>query len=96
MRCGVCGLTYTPEPKIQGYAKEVKEKAVKLYVEGNNFRRIGRLLSVNHQSAVNWINNYHEKIKDRAVVPPDSQAIEMDELWTFVERKKQSLYRNGG
>lgn len=88
MQCCVCSLTYTPEPKQQGYAEEVREKAVRLYVEGNNFRRIGRLLNVNHQSVVNWVNSYHEKIKDKVSVPTSSEAIEMDELWTFVEKKK--------
>ena len=88
MQCRLCNTTYTPEPKQSGYSGEIREKAVRLYVEGNNFRRIGRLLNVNHQSVVNWVNNYHEKIKDKAVVPPDSKAIEMDELWTFVEKKK--------
>ena len=88
MQCSVCGTTYTPEPKRQGYSEEIKEKAVGLYVEGNNFRRIGRLLSVNHQSVVNRINGYHEKIKDKTSLPTNSEAIEMDELCTFVGKKK--------
>jgi transposase-like protein len=86
--CQLCGKTYTPEPKRQGYAEQVREKAVRLYVEGNNFRRIGRLLSVNHQSVVNWVNAYHEKIKGNLPLPENSQTIEMDELWTFVGKKK--------
>ncbi len=88
MQCSICSTTYTPEPKNQGYSEEVREKAVRLYVEGNNFRRIGRLLNVNHQSVVNWVNSYHAKVKDKAVVPANSEAIEMDELWTFVGKKK--------
>ena len=86
--CRSCGKTFSPEPKKQGYSEEIREKAVRMYVEGNNFRRIGRLLAVNHQSVVNWVNAYHQKIKDKVVVPTDSQAIEVDELWTFVEKKK--------
>jgi transposase-like protein len=78
--CRECGKTYTLEPKQQGYAEEVREKAVRLYVEGNNFRRIGRLLSVNHQPVVNWVNAYHEKIKDKTLLPTDSTAIEVDQL----------------
>ena len=86
--CRGCGKTYTPEAKKQGYSQEVREKAVRMYVEGNNFRRIGRLLNVNHQSVVNWVNAYHEKIKDAADVPPQTPIIEMDELWSFVGEKK--------
>jgi transposase-like protein len=87
-QCRSCGKTYTLEPKKQGYAEEVREKAVRLYVEGNNFRRIGRLLGVNHQSVVNWVNAYSQKIKDKAISPANTPDIEIDELWTFVGEKK--------
>ena len=63
--CRGCGKTYTVEPKPGGYAEEVREKAVRMYVEGNNFRPIGRLLNVNHQSVVNWVNACHTKVKDK-------------------------------
>ena len=86
--CRECRRTRTPAAKRRGYAEEVREKAVRLYVEGNNFRRIGRLLAVNHQSVVNWVNAYHEKIKDKARVSANVETIEMDELWTFVGKKK--------
>lgn len=86
--CRGCGKTRTPEPKSRGYSKDVREKAVRMYVEGNNFRRIGRLLNVNHQSVVNWVNEYHGKIKGMTVLPEQSQSIEMDELWSFVGEKK--------
>jgi transposase-like protein len=86
--CRGCGKTTTPEPKERGYAEAVREKAVRMYVEGNNFRRIGRLLNVNHQSVANWVNAYHEKIKDKTVLPEQTHSIEMDELWSFVGKKK--------
>jgi transposase-like protein len=86
--CRGCGKTYTIEPKPRGYSEEVREKAVRMYVEGNNFRRIGRLLGVNYQSVVNWVNAYHEKVKDAAALPAETQTIEMDELWSFVGNKK--------
>jgi hypothetical protein len=59
-----------------------------MYVEGNNFRRIGRLLDVNHQSVVNWVNAYHEKVKETAAFPVRALIIEIDELWSFVGNKK--------
>lgn len=86
--CRGCGKTYTPEAKKQGCAEEVREKAVRMYVEGNNFRRIGRLLNVNHQSVVNWVNAYHEKVKAAVAMPSETPTIEMDELWSYVGEKK--------
>lgn len=88
MLCRGCGKTYTVEPKPRGYGEEVREKAVRMYVEGNNFRRIGRLLGVNYQSVVNWVNAYQEKIKNTTALPAQTPTIEMDELWSFVGEKK--------
>lgn len=86
--CRNCGITYTIEAKGRGYPEEVREKAVRMYVEGNNFRRIGRLLGVNHQSVVNWVNAYQAKIQGQANMPTRSETIEIDELWSFVGAKK--------
>lgn len=89
--CRGCGITYTIEAKPRGYSEEVREKAVRMYVEGNNFRRIGRLLGVNHQSVVNWVNAYQAKIQNTAALPNNSETIEIDELWSFVGEKKTKL-----
>ena len=69
--------------------------ALKLYLEGNGFRRIGRLLSVNHQSVVNWINSYHAQLKAKKAtlpVPDNPGTLEMDELFTFVGAKKSQSF----
>jgi transposase-like protein len=87
-KCRGCQRIYTPEPKPLGYPEETKREAVRLYLEGTNFRRIGRILSVNHQSVVNWVNSYHSALP--AAEPPVAapETLEMDELFTFVGSKK--------
>jgi transposase-like protein len=55
-KCRFCQRVYTPEPLPLGYSDEVKREAVRLYLEGTNFRRIGRILGVNHQPVINWVN----------------------------------------
>jgi transposase-like protein len=87
-KCRECQRIYTPEPKPLGYPEETKREAVRLYLEGTNFRRIGRILSVNHQSVVNWVNSYHASLPaaEQAVTRPET--LEMDELFTFVGSKK--------
>ena len=65
--------------------------ALKLYLEGNGFRRIGRLLSVNHQSVVNWINSFHAQLQAKNLslpVPGQVSTLEMDELLTVIGTKK--------
>lgn len=39
-----------------GYEATVRDQAVKLYLEGMNLRRMGRILGVHHQSVANWAN----------------------------------------
>ena len=46
--CRHCGRTYTPQPKPHGYDASLRRAALKMYVDGLNFRRIARHLSVNH------------------------------------------------
>ena len=91
LQCQLCRRQYTPEPNPPGYDGKVKEAALRLYLEGNGFRRIGRLLSVNHQSVANWVNAAHAQLKARhppASEPETAGTLEMDELFTFVGAKK--------
>ena len=91
LQCQSCRRQYTPEPNPLGYDDKTREAALKLYLEGNGFRRIGRLLSVNHQSVANWVNSAHAHLKARpapAAEPGTAGTLEMDELFTFVATKK--------
>ena len=91
--CRHCGRTYTPEPKRQGHDLTVRRQALQMYVDGINFRRIARHLSVHHQSVINWVNQAaaglpppptpHEREGEQTV-----ETLEMDELYTFVGQKK--------
>src|SRR4051812_38348130 len=86
-RCGLCKRKYTPEPKEPGYPQAVREQAVKLYVDGMNFRRIARQLGVNHQSVINWVNAHSTNLPEQTVQPNKVTTIEMDELFTYVGKK---------
>ena len=86
-KCQECNCKYTPEPKHQGYPEELRRQAVRMYVDGLNFRRIGRLLGVDHVSVMNWVNRYAETV-DETPVPESVDTVEMDELFTFVGSKK--------
>ena len=91
LQCQSCRRQYTPAPNPLGYDDKTREAALKLYLEGNGFRRIGRLLSVNHQSVANWVTAAHAQLKARYPPASDPEAagtLEMDELFTFVGAKK--------
>jgi hypothetical protein len=58
----------------------VHQQAVKMNVEGVNYRRIGHLLGVDHKTVMHWV---------KAPVPVKVNNAEQDELFTFVGKKKQ-------
>jgi transposase len=63
-----------------------------MYVDGLNFRRIGRLLGVSHQAVVNWVNAYYARLKKTHPEPPKPEpqsieAAEMDELYARFRKK---------
>jgi transposase len=61
--------------------------AIRMYLEGNSKRAIGRILKVNHQSVDNWVKEYVGKLPP-AEVPAKPDVAELDELYTFIEQKK--------
>ena len=61
---------------------------MRLYLEGTNFRRIGRVLGINHQLVVNWVNSYHFGLPAAGHAVASPETLEMDELFTFVGSKK--------
>ena len=87
-KCKVCGKVYTPKPKERNYSEEIKRQAIKLYMEGNSGRAVGRILGISKNTCLYWIRKYAKKIEDKKVSNERVKVIEMDELYTYTERKK--------
>jgi transposase-like protein len=86
-RCGVCNQVYTPLPRNRGYPSQTRYLALRMYLEGNSLRGIGRILQVNPQSVANWVAAYAAQLPE-APRPASSQVAELDELYTFLGSKK--------
>ncbi len=84
--CRRCARAYTPEPKASGYDEGIRQQAAQMYVDGMNLRRIARTLGVNHQSVANWVKAQAVRLPP-APVPSEAESIELDEIFTFVEKK---------
>jgi transposase-like protein len=82
-----CGYQYTPEPKEQGYSKEIRERAVQMYVDGMSFRKIGRHLGLHHRTVSLWVKAYAALLPEPPV-PDKVDTAEMDEMFTFIGDKK--------
>jgi len=84
-----CGWKYMPEKKPRGYAPEMRQHAVHLYVDGMNLRRIGRHLKVHHRTISLWVHNHAENLPE-ASMPERVETAELDEIFTFIEEKTES------
>ena len=85
--CTFCGSRYTPKPKRHGYSEKLRLQAIRMYVDGMGFRQIGRHLQVDHVTVMNWIKRYASRLSETAV-PKEAYTVEMDELYTFIGKKK--------
>ena len=66
---------------------EVRQKALEMYVDGLNYRRIARHLNVSRQSVADWVKESAEKMPP----PPQPEKVEiaeLDEVFTFIGNKK--------
>lgn len=87
-RCRACQHAFTPTPKGQGHGATTREQAVRLYLEGMSLRGIGRILGVVHQSVANWVAEAAMGLPTRVSDATPSETVEVDELFTFIGRKK--------
>lgn len=85
--CKHCKAKYTPEQKKRGYSDKLRLQAVRMYVDGINYRRIGRHLKVHSTSVMNWVKAFATQLPN-APLPEELHTIELDELFTFIETKK--------
>jgi len=86
-RCMHCHRKYTPEPKHQGYPESMHKRALEMYVDGGNLRRIARHLKVAPQTIAYWVTDLAEALPN-APVPNEVKEAEMDEMFTFIGDKK--------
>ena len=93
-KCKVCGKVYTPNPKersYSGYSEDIKKQAIKLYMEGNSGRAVGRILGIGKNMCLYWLRQYAQTLPEET--PTEQvEVIEMDELYSFIQRKNK-IYR---
>lgn len=89
-RCGECQCVYTPQAKQHGYPEATCLLTIHMYVESSSYGSIGRVLKVNPQSVATWVSHYTAKLP-KAPMPPKVRKAELDELYTFLGKKKRNL-----
>jgi transposase-like protein len=86
-RCMHCNRKYTPEPKQQGYPNSMHKRAVEMYVDGGNLRRIARHLKVAPRTVALWVIDLAEALPNTPL-PEEVKEAEMVERFTFIGDKK--------
>lgn len=93
-KCKKCGCNFTQQLK-RGANLEKKLLALKLYLEGQGFRSIGRLLNVHNVTVLNWIRSMGKFVKSyiNTHISDDLRHvdfIEIDEMWHFTVKKNEN------
>lgn len=65
----------------------MRKRALEMYVDGNNLRRIARHLRVAPQTVAYWVTDLAEALP-HAPLPDEVKEAEMDEMFTFIGDKK--------
>ena len=92
--CTNCGKNQSDTDDRMKYTDDERSYAIKLYLEGNGFRRIERLMSslfgkvYRHQTIMKWIKKAGgEALKKQEQQQTKIEVLEMDELHTYVKKK---------
>ena len=89
-RCKACGCNFTATPE-RGKPAAMKALAVLLYAMGNASQgMIAKLLGVSHVAVYKWLRAAGEGTPLPAATPA-SGIVQIDEMWHFVDGKKQGL-----
>ncbi len=86
--CKNCRCQFTQD-FVGKYAINIKLQALKLYKEGNGFRRIGRILGVSFEIVRLWILNFSQYFKPN-LQQKNYDIIEVDELCTFLKNETKN------
>lgn len=78
-----------------GYRDSIKEHCLTLYVNGMGFRAIERATGVNHNTVINWIKQISSNLPDAPEASEIPSVAQIDELETFVGKKKQDMAVDG-
>jgi len=89
--CKGCGRQFIEIYSSRGYSEEVKRQCLQLYVEGNGFRRIERLTGVCHNTVINWVRAAGNSLPPEPDYQDIPEVAQIDELQTYVGKKKQNL-----
>jgi transposase-like protein len=89
--CRDCGRQFVESYDAKGYSDELKRECLEMYVNGSGFRAIERVKKVHHTTVINWVKQAAQSLPDAPEYSEIPEVAQLDELETFVGKKKQDL-----
>jgi len=66
-----CQIKYMPAPKSWANPEEARQKAIQMYMDGMNLRRVARQLGIHHRTVSLWVKACAAQLPD----PPVSDKV---------------------
>lgn len=87
--CVECGRQFIENYESpRGYAQEIKQECLTMYVNGMGFRAIERVKGIHNTTIMDWVKQVGELLPDYYDPELTPEVGELDELETFVGFKK--------
>lgn len=84
-----CGCQYT-RSTARGRPLEQKLLAITLYLHGLSITSIAKIFGVSAPGVLDWIHRYARKNYEKLEPQGDSVVLELDEMWHYLEKKRES------
>jgi len=86
-KCVKCGYNFRVSIS-QGYSNEIKQLALRMYLEGVGMRSIGRIVGVSNVTVLRWVKKAARAlIKLKQKEPRHARIMEIDEMYTYAAKK---------
>jgi insertion element IS1 protein InsB len=91
-RCKDCDRQFITDYTYQAYKAEVHSLVLPMTMNGSGIRDISRVLSISTNTVLRLIRQAAEEAHE-PIVPKRIADLELDEFWSFVEKKKRPRWR---
>lgn len=90
-RCRSCGRQFILKYTYRAYLKYIRELIVPMCLNGSGIRDISRVLQVSATTVMKLIRHQAETLSV-AQMPTHVADVELDEIWSYVEKKKNQCW----
>ena len=90
-RCQDCKRQFITDYTYQAYKPEVRSLVLPITMNGSGIRDISRVLQISTNTVLKLLRQAAEKVNE-PIVPKRAADLELDEFWSFVEKKKRQRW----